>query len=60
MDLIQLKMPPERAQLVAEAIARDIKANPGTEDSRALQEVLVWLVYRVQRWRQHHPTTPAA
>ena len=50
MDLIQLKMPPERAQLVADAIERDIEARPDEQTSADLREVLIWLRYRVSRW----------
>lgn len=55
MDLLQLKMPPEQAERMADAIERDIAANPGTPNSTELQKTLVWLRYRVQRWRDNHP-----
>lgn len=60
MDLIQLKMPPDRAALVADAIERDINANPGYSETEQLTHVLTWLRYRVQRWYDNHPTQPAA
>lgn len=50
MDLIQLKMPPDRVQLVAEAIERDIEARPAEATSADLREVLIWLRYRISRW----------
>lgn len=60
MDLIQLKMPPDRAAAMADAIERDIEARPAEDTSTELRKTLVWLRYRVQRWETHHPTTPAA
>lgn len=59
MDLIQLKMPPDQAELVADAIERDIKAHPDGPASAELHKSLVWLRYRVQRWRNNHPSDPA-
>lgn len=60
MDLIQLKMPPDRADQMADAIERDIAAHPNEPASTELQKTLVWLRYRVQRWRNNHPDQPAA
>jgi hypothetical protein len=59
MDLIQLKMPPDRAAQMADAIERDIEARPDEPTSAELQKVLVWLRYRVQRWTDNHPDTLA-
>ena len=60
MDLIQLKMPPDQAALMADAIERDIEARPAEATSTELRKTLVWLRYRVQRWNAHHPADPAA
>lgn len=60
MDLIQLKMPPDQAALVADAIERDTEARPGQETSIELRKTLVWLRYRIQRWEGNHPTAPVA
>lgn len=60
MYLIQLKMPPDQAAIVADAIERDIEARPNEQTSTELRKTLVWLRYRVQRWNQNHPPTPAA
>ncbi len=60
MDLIQLKMPPDQAARVADAIERDIEANPDAPTSADLKKTLVWLRYRVQRYLNHHTTDPAA
>lgn len=60
MDLIQLKMPPDQAGRMADAIERDIEARPTEQTSAELRKVLTWLRYRVQRWNDHHPTDPAA
>lgn len=59
MDLIQLKMPPERAALVAGAIERDLEINRGSEQATELRQVLTWLRYRIDRWAAHHPGQPA-
>ena len=60
MDLIQLKMPPDKAAQMADAIERDIAAHPDTPASAELHKTLVWLRYRIQRWINHHPSQPAA
>lgn len=60
MDLIQLKVPPDKAALMADAIERDIGATGDYRDTTELRKILVWLRYRVQRWEQNHPTPPAA
>lgn len=57
MDLMQLKMPPEQAALVADAIERDIQARPDQPTSAELRKTLTWLRYRIQRWNSHHPGT---
>lgn len=59
MDLIQLKMPPERAALLAESLQRDIANSAPETQVMELSQILVWLRYRVQRWQAHHPTTTA-
>lgn len=59
MDLIQLKMPPERAALVAGAIERDLETNRGSEQAKELHQVLTWLRYRLDRWAARHPGPPA-
>lgn len=45
---------------MADAIERDIEARPAEPTSADLQKTLVWLRYRVQRWNDNHPATPAA
>lgn len=59
MDLIQLKMPPENVPKVADAIERDLAANPDHEDSKVLRDVLAWLRYRHVRWTNNRPDQPA-
>lgn len=56
MDLMQLKAPPERVALIADAIERDIEANPGDTETEQLTQVLTWLRYRLARWHATHPT----
>lgn len=59
MDLLQLKMPPEQATLVADAIERDIEQHPNSAESAELTKTLVWLRYRIQRWKNNHHDTSA-
>lgn len=58
MDLIQLKMPPERAALLAESLQRDIANTAPESQIKELSQILVWLRYRVQRWQSNHPADP--
>lgn len=60
MDLIQLKMPPDRARLMAKAIEKSAETSPDPQESKELSEIAVWLNYRVNRWYKHHPAAPAA
>jgi hypothetical protein len=60
MDLIQLKMPPDKAAAMADAIEWFINTHPAEEASKELGHTLTWLRYRVQRWNDNHPTVPAA
>ena len=50
MELIQLKVPPDQVALIADAIERDIKANPGMPRNQELTKVQTWLRYRLARW----------
>lgn len=59
MDLIQLKVPPERAALIADVIEFAIDDGWRLDQERELRQILVWLRYRVQRWEQNHPAPPA-
>lgn len=49
MDLLQLKAPPDRVALMADAIERDIKAGGDTHNERELTEIVSWLRYRLAR-----------
>lgn len=60
MDLLQLKMLPDRAALVADAIERDIEKNDDYLEIQQLTEVLAWLRYRVTKWVNEHPAPPVA
>lgn len=55
MDLMQLKMPPDRAKLVADAIERDLKTNHNHEEVDQLRQTLAWLRYRLARWENRQP-----
>lgn len=50
MELIALKMPPDRVVLMADAIERDLTAHPTDTEAEQLTEVLVWLRYRHSKW----------
>lgn len=52
MDLIQLKMPPDRAAAVADAIERDMKARPDEATTAELEPTLAWLRFRVTKFNQ--------
>jgi hypothetical protein len=56
---MHLKAPPERVELIADAIERDIDANDDYLDIKKLQEILTWLRYRLAKWAASHPATPA-
>jgi hypothetical protein len=58
MELIQLKMPPDRVELLADMIERDIKDSEDREEVQALTQVLTWLRYRLARWQAAHPPAP--
>lgn len=60
MELIQLKMPPDKAAKMADAIERDLCRDNWDEDTTDLQETLTWLRYRLAKWHANHPATPAA
>lgn len=50
MELIVLKIPPERVALMAEALQRDITTGAPEEQVRELTQILVWLRYRHGKW----------
>lgn len=56
MDLMQLKAPPERVALIADAIERDINHNDDYLEIQQLTEILTWLRHRLARWNITHPT----
>lgn len=47
MDYMQLKVTPRRATAIADAIERDIQANPEHTDRGDLSHALLWLRHRV-------------
>lgn len=58
MDLIQLKVPPDRLEIMADAIERDLKSRPEDQSSKDLRDVLIWLRFRHAKWaarRRLHP-----
>lgn len=60
MDLMQLKVPLEKAKLMADAIEYTFDVGGMRDNATELGQIVVWLRYRIQRWEQNHPTQPAA
>ena len=59
MDLIQLKMPPEKLTVLIESVERDIGTTDPDRNTTELQSILNWLRYRRDRWNAHRPGTTA-
>jgi hypothetical protein len=60
MDLIGLKVPPERLALMIDAVDHYQKHGDWTGDGKDLDQVITWLRYRYSRWAARQATTPAA
>lgn len=60
MDLLQLKMPPDKAGKLADALDRYLQADVLQPDHDELNDILIWLRYRVARWNKNHPAVPVA
>lgn len=60
MNLIQLKMPPDKARRLADILKEYIDANELAPDYRDLYATWSWLNNRVIQWHARHPDTPAA
>jgi len=50
MDLIQLRVPPEKAIMMADSIERDIATRTAKQDIDQLTQLLTWLRYRISLW----------
>lgn len=50
MDLMQLKAPPDRVKLIADAIERDLYTGCPQELCAGMIEILAWLRHRLARW----------
>lgn len=50
MELIVLKVPPDRLMVMADAIERDLNSRGEDEKSKDIRDVLVWLRYRHAKW----------
>lgn len=55
---MHLKMPPERAELIADVIETEIEHTDDYLEIQKLTEISTWLRYRIQRWRTSHPADP--
>lgn len=60
MDLLQLKIPPDKAVKMADAIESHVSSGNAGENGPELAEIVIWLRYRISRWYKHHPAAPAA
>lgn len=54
MELMQLKVPPDKVAAIANAIERDLAINRVGREADCLREVLTWLRYRHDRWTARH------
>ena len=50
MELIVLKMPPDKVKLMADALQRDLNEHDLDPASSELAQILVWLRYRHGKW----------
>lgn len=50
MELIVLKVPPDRVALLADALQRDIANGAPDNQVKELTQILVWLRYRHGKW----------
>lgn len=55
MELIVLKVPPDKVDAIANAIQRDLEINRVGPEADVLRDVLPWLRYRHGRWAARHP-----
>ena len=60
MDLMQFKMPPDKAGTMADAIESHIMSGDAQGQEAERQDILTWLRYRISRWNQNHPAAPMA
>lgn len=59
MELIQLKMPPARAETIADVLEHVSNNSSDPVQRQALDEITTWLRYRLAKWAADHPGTDA-
>lgn len=55
MDLMQLKVPPDRAALMADAVDEYIERHPDYPETAKMRDISAWLRYRISRWNANRP-----
>lgn len=60
MDLMQLKVPADKARLIANAIEHHILSGDAQDTEQELSEILIWLRYRIQRFTASRDNDPTA
>lgn len=55
MELMNLRMPPDKATTMANAIERDLDINRVGPEADDLRVTLTWLRHRIARWNAEHP-----
>lgn len=60
MELIFLKVPPERIELMANAIESHVMAGDAQHNTQQLNEIITYLRWRLAKWEAAHPSQTAA
>jgi hypothetical protein len=60
MDLIQLKMPPDKVTKMANAIEHHMLSGDAGPDTSEIEVILTWLRFRIRKWEADHPETLAS
>lgn len=60
MDLMNLKVPPDKAVKMANAIESHMLSGDAQGDTEELEVILKWLRFRIAKWHQSHPDNQAA
>ena len=59
MDLLQLKMPADKVELLADALETHLNSGDAHEDAAELTTILTWLRYRLARSNRQPPAASA-
>lgn len=55
MDLMVLKIPPDKVAKVSSALENWADNNPGHQDTQDIDDTVTWLNYRLSKWYRNHP-----